>query len=269
MVSDVNWADEMSTEFQTQSYSSKDTTMSAKIGSPAPRHMIAYKTSIVAIGVLGALTNGMVLFGFRLAGRSQMNSSSAHIANHTTLEQSTFSWRNLDLRIENIYRTVKCDEERSTCFFYLFATWSTHTTLKLWECVMLVMRFSMDAAGVFNYYEDSGPAGMAMCILVHGATLITIGAFGSIQCVVLHTLDCYWKIVHPVHHRKYYRRWMLHVGLLLPWLNGVAVNLLPAIGTSRIVNGICIPIAYWPVESMVKVRLSRFRTYFFTLSVLS
>jgi len=130
---------------------------------------------------------------------------------------------------------------------------------------MLVMRFSMDAAGVFNYYEDSGPAGMAMCILVHGATLITIGAFGSIQCVVLHTLDCYWKIVHPVHHRKYYRRWMLHVGLLLPWLNGVAINLLPAIGTSRIVNGICSPIAYWPVESMVKVRLSRFRTHFYII----
>ena len=55
-------------------------------------------------------------------------------------------------------------------------------------------------------------------------------------------------------HRKYYRRWMLYVGLFLPWLNGAASYLLPALGTSAIVNGVCIVTAFWPSQIMAKVR---------------
>ena len=112
----------------------------------------------------------------------------------------------------------------------------------------------MDIAGEFNYYADSaGPTGMAKCILLHGATLITVGKYGGIACIVVITLDRFWKVVFPIHYRKYYRAWMLKVGLFLPWLNGVAVNLLPALGTSRIVNGICYPLTFWPSANMNKV----------------
>ena len=94
---------------------------------------------------------------------------------------------------------------------------------------------------------------MALCILVDGGTLMTIGLMGGTASVVVLTLDRYWKIVHPIHHRKYYRRWMIYVGLFLPWLNGVAVHLLPTIGTTKIVNGSCHPIAFWPSQVMEKV----------------
>jgi len=43
----------------------------------------------------------------------------------------------------------------------------------------------------------------------------------------MHTLDRYWKIVHPIHHRKYYRGWMTYVGMVLPWLLGIAKKLTP------------------------------------------
>jgi len=95
---------------------------------------------------------------------------------------------------------------------------------------------------------------MALCILIDGGTLQSIAMDGGVACVVVLTLDRYWKIVHPIHHRKYYRRWMLHVGLFLPWLNGVAVELLPAAGTSIIVNGDCRSNSFWPSEAMEKVR---------------
>jgi len=71
---------------------------------------------------------------------------------------------------------------------------------------------------------------------------------------VVSTLDRYWKFVHAMHYRKHYRRWMLYIGLVLPWLNGLAVHFLPAIGTSRIVNGSCHPVAFWPSMAMEKVR---------------
>jgi len=119
-------------------------------------------------------------------------------------------------------------------------------------CVMIAVHFAMDLAGMLNHY-DSSPSSMALCLLVEGATLITLGLNGGTASVVVHTLDRYWKFVHPNHHLKYYRRWMLYVGLVLPWLNGAAVHLLPALGTSRIVNGKCETTAYWPSELMAKV----------------
>jgi len=119
---------------------------------------------------------------------------------------------------------------------------------------MVILRFSMDLAGSFVYYANSGSVAMAKCILLHGATLITVGNYGAVATIVVITLDRYWKIVHPIHHRKYYRPWMVKVGLFLPWLNGVAVNLLPSIATSRIINGRCYPGKFWPVDAMHQVR---------------
>jgi len=40
-----------------------------------------------------------------------------------------------------------------------------------------------------------------------------LGMNGGTACLVVITLDRYWKIVHPVHHREHYRRWMMYVGL--------------------------------------------------------
>jgi len=141
---------------------------------------------------------------------------------------------------------------RALC--YRFLTFClAHTTLELFGCIMITVRSSLDLAGVFRHYNDSGPAAMALCILIDGATLITVGINGGTASVVIHTLDRYWKLVHAVHHRNYYKRWMLYVGLLLPWLNGVAIHLLPAIGTSRIVNENCHPTAFWPSLYMEKV----------------
>jgi len=79
----------------------------------------------------------------------------------------------------------------------------------------------MDLAGVFDHYADSGPAAVALCFLFDGSSLITLWLNGATASVVAITFDRYWKVVHAVHHRKHYRRWMLYAGLFLPWLNGV------------------------------------------------
>jgi len=119
---------------------------------------------------------------------------------------------------------------------------------------MSAIVYTMNLAGVFKHYPDSGPGSMIMCVLLDGGTLVTLGHNGGTACVVVMTLERYWKIVHAIHHRKYYRNWMLYVGLFLPWLNGVAVHMFPAIGTTRIVNGRCMPGAFWPSPHMIKVR---------------
>jgi len=94
-----------------------------------------------------------------------------------------------------------------------------------------------------------------MCLLIEPAALAGIGSYGSVVCVIIITFDRYWKIVHPIHHRKYYRRWMLKVGLMLPWLNGIAVKLLPFLATNRIVKGRCFTLAFWAAQIMGDVSL--------------
>jgi len=137
------------------------------------------------------------------------------------------------------------------------------TTLELFACLMLTPTYIMEIVGAYTY-EESRPGAMAMCILFEGRTLVSLGHNGSTACLVALTLDRYWKIVHPVHHRKHYGPWMLHVGLFMPWLNGAATYLLPAIGISGIVNGACIVAGFWPSRVMAKVYSVTFFRHIFS-----
>jgi len=121
---------------------------------------------------------------------------------------------------------------------------------------MTATKFTMNAAGVFDHYADSGPGATALCILVDCASLLILGLNGATASVVIITLDRYWKIVHAIHHRKYYSRWMMYVGLIVPWLNGIASHLLVATGTTKVVDGKCRWLAFWPSPIMRRVSLS-------------
>ena len=90
MSSTVDWTDKESTDVQTEAYSSEPVTSTERNPATAANVLQSYKIALIAVGVLGTLSNGLVLRGFWLSGRSKMTSSSVHIANHTTLELSPF-----------------------------------------------------------------------------------------------------------------------------------------------------------------------------------
>jgi len=85
----TNPGDAISPKFETESEDITSTAVAAQRGSVVPGYIIPYKMSLVAVAVLGVLTNGLVLGCFCVSGRSKMNSSSFYVANHTTLERST------------------------------------------------------------------------------------------------------------------------------------------------------------------------------------
>ena len=84
-----------------------------------------------------------------------------------------------------------------------------------------------------------------ICVAFEGLALTALGVTaGKIGLAVI-TLERYFKIVHAIAHRKYYRNWMTKVGVALPWIGGAGVILFPTIGTTRIVNGRCLrPVSY-------------------------
>ena len=128
-----------------------------------------------------------------------------------------------------------------------------HTTFELLTCIFRTVGVSLGISGYFKHYGDSGPAGVALCILFQGSAIAKSTFHAATTSVVIHTLDHFWKIVYPIHHRKYYHHWMLYVALFLPWLNGFASNMMPAIFTTRIIKGICYPMTFWLTAHMEKV----------------
>jgi len=49
---------------------------------------------------------------------------------------------------------------------------------------------------------------------------------GNIGLVVI-TLERYFKVVHAIAHRKYYKKWMTKVGVAVPWIAGFGTFAIP------------------------------------------
>jgi len=115
--------------------------------------------------------------------------------------------------------------------------------LELFACVSGFLRFSLDLAGVLTSYDASYLADWVLCLVIHSAALTGGFSYAGMVAVIIITIDRYWKIVHPIHHRRYYRRWMFRLSLFLPWLSGIAFEIVPTpiMLTSRITKGRCIP----------------------------
>ena len=90
-------------------------------------------------------------------------------------------------------------------------------------------------------------------MLFDGRATVGVGITADVTGLMVITLERYFKVVHAIAHRKYYRNWMTKVGVALPWIGGVCLILFPGIGTTRIVNGQCLSMGIWPNKTMANV----------------
>jgi len=67
----------------------------------------------------------------------------------------------------------------------------------------------------------------AICLVVETGVLSVVGLIADNMGLVVITLERYFKIVHAIAHRKYYRDWMTKVGVALPWITGASLILFP------------------------------------------
>ena len=87
-------------------------------------------------------------------------------------------------------------------------------------------------------------------MIFEGVALTTFPMTAAKFGLMVITVERYFKIVHAIAHRKYYRNWMTKVCVALPWIGGACLMLIPSIGTTRIVNGRCLKFGVWPNKEM-------------------
>lgn len=84
--------------------------------------------------------------------------------------------------------------------------------------------------------------------------------------LVVITFERYFKTVHAIAHRNYYRSWMTSLGVVVPWIAGFCTFAIPAIVSTRAVPGHCPMMGFWPSEDFLTV--NKLAKYLFQLQFL-
>jgi len=134
---------------------------------------------------------------------------------------------------------------------------TNQSTIDLFACVVGMITLIMMIAHDYQYNGNEVLDG-AICVLFEGMFLAGFAMTVEIAGIIVITVERYFKIVHAIAHRKYYRDWMTKLGVALPWIFATCMVLLPGCGTTRIVNGRCLRFGVWTNEAMKQVSLHIF-----------
>ena len=110
----------------------------------------------------------------------------------------------------------------------------THQTiLDLTACIFLFVGLLLEPTGM------SDSLALFVCWVFRSyAMSITVGD-ASICGLVIITIERYVKVVHPVAYRNHYRPWMTRLGIVIPWIFGICMGLIPIWATAKVVRGRC------------------------------
>ena len=183
-------------------------------------------------GIIGTAVNAIVLVVL-IRARRQFGSG----VNRLIINQSVLGFfSHMFFFITNSHIINQCVLDMFSCFFSVVAV-----------TVWLAGLIEYEANGIGQFGDQ------VLCIFIEGGALTAVTLNGGKTGLMVITAERYFKVAHAILHRKYYRNWMTSVGVALPWVSETCTVLIPAMGTTRIVNGFCERMAVWPNAAMKKV----------------
>src|SRR6218665_34856 len=117
--------------------------------------------------------------------------------------------------------------------------------MDLYSCILLIVSY----VPRLSRMHLIGRSGWFLCVFFQNDMLTFIGLTGSIASVGAITAERYFKVVHPIAHRKNFRNWMIYAAIPLTWINGVLTNI-AGVWTSGVFDGICYGYIYWPTAEL-------------------
>ena len=123
-------------------------------------------------------------------------------------------------------------------------------------CSALAVYVFVESYAKGPYGLREGSSGWIRCLILDNLSWMVSSVYGSQFNLTVIAVERFAMIVHPIGHRKHFRPWMVLMGLVLPWLNGVLTYLIPSWSTTRVAHGRCLSFSFWPVSGMAKAYIA-------------
>jgi hypothetical protein len=104
-------------------------------------------------------------------------------------------------------------------------------------CIALVATSIIQKTGVSNYAVGFNKR--ILCWFFDNTSFLGAAMNASKFSLVIITLERYFKVVHSVKYRNNVRPWMIKLGIIVPWLDGLFLVIFPISLTSYVVDGVC------------------------------
>jgi hypothetical protein len=104
-------------------------------------------------------------------------------------------------------------------------------------CIALVVTSIIQKTGASNYAVGFNKR--ILCWFFDNTSFLGAAMNASKFSLAVITLERYFKVVHSVKYRNNLRPWMIKLGVIVPWLDGLLLVIFPISLTSDVVDGVC------------------------------
>jgi hypothetical protein len=112
------------------------------------------------------------------------------------------------------------------------------TIIDCLACIALAITMLLQKMAVSS--SAVGFSKQFLCWFFDNTGFLGSAVYASKFSLVIITLERYFMVVHPVKHRNKLRPWMIKLGIIAPWADGLFVGLLPQMLFADVVNGRCL-----------------------------
>jgi len=101
----------------------------------------------------------------------------------------------------------------------------------------------------------TGSIGYLLCTLLLSESLSWCGIIGSTINLATISVERYLKIVHRTWSKKHLHKWMIYSAAAFSWIGSFIFNLALTFPTTKVINGVCYPFAFWKNKMTAVVQL--------------
>lgn len=208
---------------------------------------------------------GTAVFGVTMECMTEASSDNVTAASASKTTSSTLAYSSENFRPYTYFAIVVsfigivANGLLSVLMIKLYRSSASTTNVLIASQCLIDMFYSLGSFlsycfGPKHYSQPPTTLDTIICVLIDSGTCSALFQNSSTAGLIAITLERYWKVVHPIGHRKYYRHWMTRVAICATWMSGFVTFLLPSVFTTRILYGQCYLTAVWPSLAASEVR---------------
>ena len=116
--------------------------------------------------------------------------------------------------------------------------------IDVFSSFFLTVTYSLKLCNIYL----KGTTGYWLCTLLLSESLSYSGMVGSSINLAAISVERYLKIVHRTWSKNHLRKWMIYSAAAFSWIGSLTYMLGMVFPTTKVINGVCYPYAFWQNE---------------------